>query len=173
MNCADLLKRASLNLSSQTRTRDTAREIPIPRATRPRAHRTGFSVGTSSSWQRQRRTSSVWCASSANHQHQRFSPLRKGRNDSPPPTRPAQGRSEHRVFQHPRQVTTITFPRQSAKRLKWRHPRPRPDRDRGLQDSTGQSHSLRLRRSHGHNISAASFGFIEALVRDFEQLFGC
>jgi len=30
-----------------------------------------------------------------------------------------------------------------------------------------------LWRSHGHDISAAGFGFIEALVRDFEQFLGC
>ena len=37
----------------------------------------------------------------------------------------------------------------------------------------GNSHTLRLPMSHSHNISAASFGLIEALVRDFEQLLGC
>jgi hypothetical protein len=31
----------------------------------------------------------------------------------------------------------------------------------------------RQRRSHSHNIPTASLGFIEALVRDLEQLFGC
>jgi hypothetical protein len=38
------------------------------------------------------------------------------------------------------------------------------------QDSTRQ---LRiLRKSHGHNIPTTIFGFVEALVRDFEQLDG-
>jgi len=45
---------------------------------------------------------------------------------------------------------------------------PRPDRDWVLQDSTRRSNTLRLRRSHSHYIPAASFGFIEALVGNFE-----
>lgn len=45
-----------------------------------------------------------------------------------------------------------------------------PARRRDWQESTIQ---LRiLRRRHGHHIPAALFGFIKALVRDFEQLAG-
>ena len=42
---------------------------------------------------------------------------------------------------------------------------------RVLQDSARR---LRvLRKSHGHNVPAVNFRFVQALVRDSEQLFGC
>jgi hypothetical protein len=78
-----------------------------------------------------------------------------------------------RFFQQLLLITTITYVEAIAKALKIATLAVRPGLDCDLQDSTRQSHTQWSRMSRGHKIPSSSFGFIEALVRDFEQLLAC